>query len=93
MVILLFVKDLVNLLTLCIFYIPLPSVTFSDNEVDGETIEFGLTDTMIAFLFSVSFKKQAKFNKFVWELKDEVVTLPLQPVHEAFYVQPLAEER
>ncbi|XP_028258482.1 uncharacterized protein LOC114433896 [Parambassis ranga] len=63
------------------------------NEVDGETIECGLTDNMIAFLFSGSFKKQAKFNKFVKELKDDVVTLTLQPVPEEFYVQPLAEER
>ncbi|XP_028258477.1 uncharacterized protein LOC114433895 isoform X4 [Parambassis ranga] len=66
---------------------------FRDNEVDGETIECGLTDNMIAFLFSGSFKKQAKFNKFVKELKDDVVTLTLQPVPEEFYVQPLAEER
>ncbi|XP_028251818.1 uncharacterized protein LOC114427801 [Parambassis ranga] len=48
---------------------------------------------MIAFLFSGSFKKQAKFNKFVKELKDDVVTLTLQPVPEELYVQPLAEER
>ncbi|KAK0148317.1 hypothetical protein N1851_011711 [Merluccius polli] len=46
---------------------------------------------MIAYLFSGSFKKQAKFNKFVRELKD-VVTLTLEPVPEEFYVQPLAAE-
>ena len=63
-----------------------------DNDVDGETLECGMTDNMISYIFSGSFKKQAKFSKFVRELKD-VVILTLEPVPEEFYVQPLAEER
>lgn len=48
--------------------------TFSDN-VDGETVDCGLTETMVAYLFQGSFKQQAKFNQFVHKLKEPVVTL------------------
>lgn len=59
--------------------------------MDGETVEYGLTDNMISYLFAGSFKKQAKFNKIVRELKD-VVTLTLEPVPEELYLQPFTEE-
>ncbi|XP_055073995.2 sterile alpha motif domain-containing protein 3-like [Misgurnus anguillicaudatus] len=52
---------------------------FRENEVDGETIDCGLTENMVSYLFEGSFKKQAKFNKFVREMK-EVVTITLEPV-------------
>ncbi|XP_051946713.1 uncharacterized protein LOC127618364 isoform X3 [Xyrauchen texanus] len=53
---------------------------FRDNDVDGETVDCGLTETMVAYLFQGSFKKQAKFNQFVCKLKEPVVTLTLEPV-------------
>ncbi|XP_058627072.1 uncharacterized protein LOC131537553 isoform X2 [Onychostoma macrolepis] len=53
---------------------------FRDNDVDGETVDCGLTETMVAYLFQGSFKKQAKFNQFVCKLKETVVTLTLEPV-------------
>ncbi|KAJ4942412.1 hypothetical protein JOQ06_012278 [Pogonophryne albipinna] len=65
---------------------------FRDNEVDGETVECGLTDTMVSYLFPGSFKKQVKFNKFVQELKD-VVTLTLIPVPEEHIEQSLIIDR
>ncbi len=58
-----------------------PSVYFlSDNDVDGETVDCGLTETMVSYLFQGSFKKQVKFNQFVCKLKEPVVTLTLEPV-------------
>ncbi|XP_051253923.1 sterile alpha motif domain-containing protein 3-like isoform X2 [Dicentrarchus labrax] len=60
---------------------------FRDNEVDGETLEYGLTDNMVSYLFPGSFKKQVKFNKFIQELKD-VVTLTLEQVPEECIEQP-----
>ncbi len=47
--------------------------------MDGETIKCGLTENMISYLFQGSFKKQAKFNKFVHEMK-EVITITLELV-------------
>ncbi len=47
--------------------------------MDGETVEIGLTESMISFLFEGSFKKQAKFHRFVQQIK-ETVTLTLEPV-------------
>ncbi len=41
---------------------------------------------MISYLFHGSFKKQAKFNKFVHEMK-EVVTITLEPVPAESYQQ------
>lgn len=38
---------------------------FKDNEVDGEAVDYGLTERIISCLFEGSFKKQAKFNRFV----------------------------
>ncbi|XP_026073376.1 uncharacterized protein LOC113053007 [Carassius auratus] len=52
---------------------------FEDNDVDGETVDIGLTESMISFLFEGSFKKQAKFHRFVQQMK-ETVTLTLEPV-------------
>ncbi|RXN12737.1 sterile alpha motif domain-containing 3-like isoform X1 [Labeo rohita] len=51
-----------------------------DNDVDGETVDCGLTETMVSYLFQGSFKKQVKFNQFVCKLKEPVVTLTLEPV-------------
>lgn len=47
-----------------------------DNDVDGEAMAFGLTETMVAQLFG-SFKKQAKFLQFIRELKDPEPTVTL----------------
>ncbi|KAI9515266.1 hypothetical protein NQZ68_027008, partial [Dissostichus eleginoides] len=38
--------------------------------VDGEAISYGLTETMVAYLFEGSFKKQAKFLQFARQLKE-----------------------
>ncbi|XP_034059810.1 uncharacterized protein LOC117538314 isoform X2 [Gymnodraco acuticeps] len=43
---------------------------FRDNDVDGEAISYGLTETMVAYLFEGSFKKQAKFLQFARQLKE-----------------------
>lgn len=53
--------------------------TLLDNDVDGETVDIGLTESMISFLFEGSFKKQAKFHRFI-QLMKETVTLTLEPV-------------
>ncbi|XP_039470697.1 uncharacterized protein LOC120441088 [Oreochromis aureus] len=53
---------------------------FRDNEVDGDTVDCGLTETMVAYLFQGSFKKQVKFNQFVSRMKESSVTLTLQTV-------------
>lgn len=45
----------------------------------------------MSYLFSGSFKKQAKFNRFIQEQK-EVVTLTMEPVPEELYLQPFIEE-
>ncbi len=45
---------------------------------------------MISYLFQGSFKKQAKFNKFVHEM--EVVTITLEPVPAESYQQTLITE-
>ncbi len=47
--------------------------------MDGETVDIGLTESMISFLFEGSFKKQATFHRFVQQIK-ETVTLTLEPV-------------
>ncbi|XP_035856497.1 uncharacterized protein LOC118494923 [Sander lucioperca] len=52
---------------------------FKDNEVDGEAVDYGLTERMVSYLFEGSFKKQAKFNRFVQQWK-ETVTLTVEPV-------------
>ncbi|KAL3980313.1 C-C chemokine receptor type 5 [Sarotherodon galilaeus] len=51
---------------------------FRDNDVDGETVDCGLTETMVAYLFDKSFKKQLKFRDFTNRYKDVIITL--QPV-------------
>ncbi len=61
-------------------FISLCLLSLSDNDVDGETVDCGLTETMVAYLFKGYFKKQAKFNQFVCKLKETVVTLTLEPV-------------
>ncbi|CAI5666267.1 unnamed protein product [Oreochromis niloticus] len=51
---------------------------FRDNDVDGETVDCGLTETMVAYLFDKSFKKQLKFRDFTNRYKEVIITL--QPV-------------
>ncbi|XP_076745707.1 sterile alpha motif domain-containing protein 3-like isoform X2 [Maylandia zebra] len=51
---------------------------FRDNDVDGETVDCGLTETMVAYLFDKSFKKQLKFRNFTNRYKEVIITL--QPV-------------
>nr|XP_040047866.1 uncharacterized protein LOC120828380 isoform X2 [Gasterosteus aculeatus aculeatus] len=48
---------------------------FRDNDVDGETVDCGLTENMIAYLFDKSFKKQLKFRDFTHRNKEVTVTL------------------
>lgn len=57
---------------------------FSDNDVDGDTVDFGLTETMVGQLFQGSFKKQLKFMQFVSERKnpEPVITLETVPPEE-----------
>ncbi|KAL0984519.1 hypothetical protein UPYG_G00142530 [Umbra pygmaea] len=43
---------------------------FRENEVDGETVHLGLTDSMLDHLFKGSFKKQAKFLQIVRQMKE-----------------------
>ncbi|KAJ8397466.1 hypothetical protein AAFF_G00437420 [Aldrovandia affinis] len=43
---------------------------FKDNDVDGETIWCGLTESMVAELFSGSFKKQSKFIQLMKKWKE-----------------------
>ncbi|XP_056606490.1 uncharacterized protein LOC130424665 [Triplophysa dalaica] len=52
---------------------------FKDNAVDGEAVDYGLTERIVSYLFEGSFKKQAKFNRFAQQWK-ETVTLTLEPV-------------
>ncbi len=52
-----------------------------DHEVDGETIEGGLTESMVACLFP-SFKKQVKFQQLVSKLKEYSSLITLSPVPE-----------
>lgn len=56
------------------------TIYLADNEVDGDTVDCGLTETMVAYLFQGSFKKQVKFNQFVSRMKESSVTLTLQTV-------------
>lgn len=51
----------------------------SDNDVDGETVDSGLTENMIAYLFDKSFKKQLKFRDFTHRYKE--ITLTLESVN------------
>lgn len=41
-----------------------------ENEVDGETVHLGLTDSMLDHLFKGSFKKQAKFLQIVRQMQE-----------------------
>lgn len=61
--------------------------------MDGETIDCGLTENMIAFLFQGSFKKQLKFNQFVNSLKETVFTLTLEPVPPEVQQTPSGRSR
>ncbi|KAF1385231.1 hypothetical protein PFLUV_G00105590 [Perca fluviatilis] len=54
-------------------------VNSKDNEVDGEAVDYGLTERMVSYLFEGLFKKQAKFNRFVQQWK-ETVTVTIEPV-------------
>lgn len=62
------------------------ALVFLENEVDGETVDRGLTESMIAYLFEKSFKKQLKFRDFVQQNKqvvlclEEVQTSVVEPV-------------
>ena len=55
-------------------------IAFCHWTIAGETVDCGLTENMIAYLFQGSFKKQLKFNQFVNSCKETVFTLTLEPV-------------
>ncbi|KAG9281440.1 sterile alpha motif domain-containing protein 3-like [Astyanax mexicanus] len=48
---------------------------FRENDVDGETVDCGLTEAMIAYLFDKSFKKLLKFRDFVSQHKEVILSL------------------
>ena len=52
----------------------------SENDVDGETVDCGLTESMVGYLFDGSFKKQIKFQQFVWQYKEGETIITLQQV-------------
>lgn len=73
-------------------------IYISDNDVDGETVDCGLTESMIANLFDKSFKKQLKFRDFTHRYKEVILTLeavnpkqqtceaPVSPANQRYYV-------
>ena len=48
--------------------------------MDGETVDCGLTEAMIGYLFDGSFKKQIKFQQYVRQYKEGETIITLQPV-------------
>lgn len=52
----------------------------SENDVDGETVDCGLTESMVGYLFDGSFKKQIKFQQFVRQYKEAETIIILQQV-------------
>lgn len=73
-------------------------IYISDNDVDGETVDCGLTESMIAYLFDMPFKKQLKFRDFTYRYKEVILTLqavnpeqniseaPVSPANQRYYV-------
>lgn len=63
----------------------------SENEGDGGTVDRGLAESMVGYLFDGSFKKQIKCNQFVRPYKEGevVVSVILEPGPEA--CQPTEE--
>ncbi|XP_036960726.1 uncharacterized protein LOC119023134 isoform X8 [Acanthopagrus latus] len=57
-----------------------PPQSNSENDVDGETVDCGLTESMVGYLFDGSFKKQIKFQQFVWQYKEGETIITLQQV-------------
>ncbi|XP_030292943.1 sterile alpha motif domain-containing protein 3 isoform X2 [Sparus aurata] len=53
---------------------------FRENDVDGETVDCGLTESMVGYLFDGSFKKQIKFQQFVRQYKEAETIITLQQV-------------
>ncbi|XP_060717823.1 uncharacterized protein LOC132840294 isoform X2 [Tachysurus vachellii] len=53
---------------------------FRENDVDGETVDCGLTEAMVGYLFDGSFKKQLKFQQFVRHYKENETIVVLEPV-------------
>ncbi|XP_040893379.1 uncharacterized protein LOC121181521 isoform X3 [Toxotes jaculatrix] len=64
---------------------------FRDNDVDGETVDCGLTEAMVGYLFDGSFKKQLKFQQFVRQYKEGEVVVTLEPVPVEVYCQSTAQ--
>lgn len=54
-------------------------------------MDYGLTERMVSYLFEGSFKKQAKFNRFVQQWK-ETVTLTLEPVNSEVHSEKATVE-
>ncbi|XP_060716644.1 uncharacterized protein LOC132839597 [Tachysurus vachellii] len=53
---------------------------FRENDVDRETVDCGLTEAMVGYLFDGSFKKQLKFQQFVRHYKENETIVVLEPV-------------
>lgn len=55
-------------------------------------MDCGLTESMISYLFEGSFKKQAKFHRFVQQWKESVI-LTLEPVSSESHLPSSAGPR
>ncbi|GAA6072917.1 uncharacterized protein LOC121180247 isoform X1 [Tachysurus ichikawai] len=53
---------------------------FRENDIEGETVDCGLTEAMVGYLFDGSFKKQLKFQQFVCHYKENETIVVLEPV-------------
>ncbi|CAL8338051.1 unnamed protein product [Boreogadus saida] len=62
----------------------------TENDVDGETVNLGLTEAMVLFLLEGSFKKQIQFRQFVQQYKEGLEPVPV-PIYYHLELQPLPQ--
>ncbi|KAI7814748.1 hypothetical protein IRJ41_024005 [Triplophysa rosa] len=53
---------------------------FRENDVDGEMVDYGLTEAMVGYLFDGSFKTQLQFQQFVRQYEEAQTIVILEPV-------------
>ena len=63
---------------MCLCYI-------SENDVDGKTVNFGLTEAMVGYLLEGSLKK--KYRQFVQQYKEGLEPVPV-PIYYNLELQP-----
>lgn len=72
-------------------------LSVTENDMNGETVDYGLTEAMAGYLFDGSFKKQITLQQFVRQYKEgeTIITLDLAPVQSTaeFQPQPLTDPR